>query len=82
MRFIDFKILKGALSEGGSLPANLYNVQLNIYASSYCANTVAVEGFIANWNSQICAGVYTGGKDTCQGMLYFFKQNDKFLFFD
>ena len=50
------------MSAGGSQPNTLYNVKLTAYPPSYCSNYNTYE-----WNSQICAGEYAGGKDTCQG---------------
>ena len=43
----------------------LYNVKLTAYPPSYCENYDYY--FKNDWISQICAGEYSGGKDTCQG---------------
>ena len=53
------------MSFEGSFPNRLYNVKLNAYPPSYCSNYVYITK--NDWNSQICAGEYAGGKDTCQG---------------
>ena len=57
----------GMLSYGGSSPQVLYNVRLNTYPFSYCANTLSIVTSSSN-NTELCAGIYTGGKDTCDGM--------------
>ena len=53
----------GTTSFGGSKSTYLQNVKLFVYnGNTYCnryQNT--------NWNTQICAGNYSGGVDTCQG---------------
>jgi hypothetical protein len=56
----------GSLNYSSESPSNLYNVRLNVYNSSMCRK-VAFE-VDKNWQSQICAGEYEGGKDTCQGL--------------
>ena len=58
----------GALSYLGSSPDILYNVNLTIYNETMCSY-VSI-GVVKNWQSQICAGEITGGKDTCQGKIY------------
>ncbi|CAF0947204.1 unnamed protein product [Brachionus calyciflorus] len=55
----------GALYENGPISPKLQNVRLTIYNSSMCS--LVGEGSRKNWNTQICAGEYLGGKDTCQG---------------
>jgi hypothetical protein len=58
----------GVLEEGGSMPNSLQNVKITIYSNEMCANsTLFME---TNWSSQICAGEYSGGKDSCQGDRY------------
>lgn len=46
-------------------PDDLYNVKLNLYDGSYCDNELTFNP--KNWDSQICAGNYLGGQDTCSG---------------
>lgn len=58
----------GTTEEGGFLPEYLQNVVLRIYNGSTCENASAQIN--PNWDTQICAGEYKGGKDTCQGWLY------------
>ena len=41
------------------------NVKLTVYNSSSCNNVYP--STTKNWNTQVCAGEYAGGKDTCQG---------------
>ncbi len=54
----------GSTSFGGQPSNTLRNVKLNIYDPSlYCTSF----SNYAEWNKQICAGEFTGGKDTCQG---------------
>lgn len=48
-----------------TFPQSLQNVVITIYNGSLCENST--EGMHPNWDSQICAGEYDGGKDTCQG---------------
>lgn len=55
----------GTLSYEGSLPQVLYNVQLNNYPSEYC-KAYGEFSFPEN-ETKICAGEFSGGKDTCQG---------------
>ncbi len=43
----------------------LKNVKIRVYNPKKC-NQVYPET-AKNWSSQICAGEYNGGKDTCQG---------------
>lgn len=55
----------GTLNYGDSSGSDvLRNVDLTIYDGSKCKD-VSIYG--NNWNSQICAGNFSGGKDTCQG---------------
>lgn len=55
----------GTTQFGDSVGSNvLRNVDLNIYDGIKCKD---VSIFGNNWDSQICAGNYLGGKDTCQG---------------
>jgi secreted trypsin-like serine protease len=49
----------------GFSPQLLYNVELTIYNSSMCSSVYPL--IIKNWKSQLCAGNYSGGQDTCQG---------------
>lgn len=55
----------GSLSMSGERSNILQNVRLTYYSSSMCANVSP--SLKKDWNRQICAGEYTGGKDTCQG---------------
>ena len=48
-------------------PDELYDVKLTIYNSSMC--DMVAYGVPKIWESQICAGEYLGGKDSCQGNL-------------
>lgn len=54
----------GALFEGGYTPERLHNVIITLYNNSMCSN---VSSDSNDWDMQICAGEWTGGKDTCQG---------------
>lgn len=55
----------GTLSQGGSLPTQLYNVVINLYDGSQCDQVLP--DVKKNWTTQLCAGDLAGGKDTCQG---------------
>lgn len=55
----------GKLSADGDQPDELYNVKLTTYNSSMCSRVAY--GVPKNWNAQMCAGEYAGGKDSCQG---------------
>ena len=58
--------LKGTTYEGATSGSTiLQNVNLTIYNPTYCQYVSSSK--TKNWNSQICAGEYAGGKDTCQG---------------
>ncbi|CAF0860159.1 unnamed protein product [Brachionus calyciflorus] len=55
----------GTLNYGDTSSSDiLRNVDLTIYDGSKC-NQVSL--YDNDWNKQICAGNYLGGKDTCQG---------------
>ncbi|RNA18182.1 trypsin I-P1-like [Brachionus plicatilis] len=55
----------GSVSMSGERSNILQNVRLTYYSSSVCSN---VSPFLEkDWNRQICAGEFSGGKDTCQG---------------
>lgn len=54
----------GAVYEGGYIPDSLRNVVITIYNNSMCSNVSTNPN---DWDSQICAGEWLGGKDTCQG---------------
>lgn len=55
----------GSLSMSGARSNILQNVRLTYYSSSICSN---VSPYLKkDWNIQICAGEFLGGKDTCQG---------------
>lgn len=55
----------GDLSFNGNSPSKLMNVKMTYYDGSMCS-LVSVQN-PKNWTTQICAGEYAGGKDTCQG---------------
>lgn len=55
----------GSLTSGRTGPDNLYNVKMTLYSSSSCS--AVSTSLTKDWTKQICAGQYTGGKDTCQG---------------
>ncbi|CAF0860178.1 unnamed protein product [Brachionus calyciflorus] len=55
----------GATGFGGSTVQKLRNVKLTVYDEKLCANVISL--FEKNWSSQMCAGEYLGGRDTCQG---------------
>ena len=54
----------GTTVNGGfQMTQYLRNVQLtNSHGPSYCANYAKV-GAVVNWSSQLCAGLYSGGKE-------------------
>ncbi len=56
----------GVTSMDGEASNILNNVKLKILNASDC-NSV-LRNYPKNWNSQICAGILTGTKDTCQGI--------------
>ncbi len=55
----------GTTSSGGDISSNLKDVDLVVYDSNLCSGVAASSK--KNWDSQICAGYWQGGKDTCQG---------------
>ena len=55
----------GTLSYLGQSPQLLYNVKLTTYNSSMCSSIYP--SMTKNFQSQLCAGDYSGGHDTCQG---------------
>ena len=55
----------GSTSSSGTTVSKLRNVKLTVYDEQLCLNVVV--SYTKNWTSQICAGEYFGGKDTCQG---------------
>jgi acrosin len=55
----------GTLKFGGESPQKLQNVKLQVYNGSMCMR-VSYD-VKKDWQRQICAGYYDGGKDTCQG---------------
>lgn len=55
----------GSTSAGGTTVSKLRNVKLTVYDERNCLNVVNI--YPKNWTTQICAGEYLGGKDTCQG---------------
>ncbi len=60
------KWLKGTTNESQASMNNLLkNVKITVYNSSMCSQVYPEVN--KNWNTQICAGEYSGGKDTCQG---------------
>ncbi|CAF1070795.1 unnamed protein product, partial [Brachionus calyciflorus] len=55
----------GSISLSGERSSILQNVRLTYYSSSVCMN---VSPYLKkDWNKQVCAGEFKGGKDTCQG---------------
>lgn len=59
----------GFTEYSGSSSDELLKVQLNILDNNVCSEALAESGFVLNQN-HICAGVLSGGKDTCQGGEY------------
>lgn len=55
----------GTLSSGGSSSSVLREVDLTVYEERFCYNVAS--SYTKNWDSQICAGDWSGNKDTCQG---------------
>jgi len=55
----------GALSEGGSGPDVLHEVDVPVVSTSTCNSSAAYGGQIDD--TMICAGYSQGGKDSCQG---------------
>ena len=55
----------GMTSYNGWISTVLNNVALQVYDGRIYCNMPYYS--ISNWNFQICAGWYAGGKDTCQG---------------
>jgi secreted trypsin-like serine protease len=55
----------GTTSYGGFISNDLRNVKLTLYPSSQC--NLVYPSITKNWNTQICAGEMSGGKDSCQG---------------
>lgn len=55
----------GALSEGGSGPDVLHEVDVPVVSTSVCNSSAAYGGQIDA--TMICAGYQQGGKDSCQG---------------
>lgn len=54
----------GTTSQGGSLPATLKYVDVNVVARTTCQSNYGSSSITAR---MICAGVNGGGKDACQG---------------
>lgn len=57
----------GVIEYSGSNSEELMKVQLDLLDNSNCIKAFEDDGQIEINNSQICAGVLAGGKDTCQG---------------
>ena len=55
----------GALSEGGSGPDVLHEVDVPVVSTAVCNSSAAYGGQIDD--TMICAGYQEGGKDSCQG---------------
>lgn len=55
----------GKLSEEGPASNTLQNVKLTIYEPNKCIHVYPDK--VKNWKSQICAGNFSGGQDTCLG---------------
>jgi secreted trypsin-like serine protease len=60
-----FAVGWGRLRNNGPLAENLQNVKIKLYDASKCEKVIV--NYKKNWQTQICAGNVTGGKDTCQG---------------
>lgn len=56
----------GDVSERGYSPNSLHNVLITIYNNSMCSNVSTDRN---DWDTQVCAGEWLGGKDTCQGTI-------------
>ena len=68
----------GIQSEFGTITSSkLYNVRLFYYPEIYCQNVFT--SLTKNWNSQICAGILAGGKDSCQGIHQIFSHTIKYF---
>ncbi|CAF1023716.1 unnamed protein product [Brachionus calyciflorus] len=55
----------GVINSRGTYPDTLYVVQMSLLPSARCS--LVLPSMLKNWNTQICAGVMAGGKDTCKG---------------
>jgi secreted trypsin-like serine protease len=55
----------GNLTEGGTAPNNLRQVDVPLIANATCNTSAAYDGEITS--RMICAGFAAGGKDSCQG---------------
>ena len=56
----------GTLSEGGSSPKELHEVQVPIINNDVCASMLPSADELHR-NEMFCAGYQQGGKDSCQG---------------
>lgn len=55
----------GDMYNNNTFPYILQNAKINVYDGSYCQNVYP--SLTKNWNTQMCAGNYSGYVDTCQG---------------
>ena len=53
----------GSTQTGGDASDVLKNVNIQVYDPEMCSKV----SYAKNWDSQICAGNYDGGIDSCQG---------------
>lgn len=61
------KYFAGYTQYAGSISNELMKVRLDLLDNNICAKTFEDDGNIAITGKQICAGVLSGGYDTCQG---------------
>lgn len=57
----------GVIEYSGKASRNLLKVKLDVLETSYCVNYFKETPNVIMNSNQICAGVLTGGRDTCQG---------------
>lgn len=73
----------GNTAYAGSGSDELMKVRLDILDQSLCVKTFEDDDDIVINENQICAGILSGDRDTCQGSILFFlliKNSYKFLF--
>lgn len=61
------KLLQGYTRYAGTISNELMKVQLDLLDNNICTKTFEDDSNIVVTNNQICAGVLSGGRDTCQG---------------